>query len=97
MTPQTPPEQVRARYEALVRAFPPDRAPRRFAAISDAWRVLSDPDARLEHELFGMDAEGQWLTGSLPPVLPEALQPPLSRAELGALLRGDPPPARERL
>jgi curved DNA-binding protein CbpA len=46
---------VRERYLELVRAFPPDQAPDRFAAIHAAYSALRDPANRLEKQIFGID------------------------------------------
>ena len=40
--------EVRRRYLELVREFPPDRAPGRFAEIRAAYDAIRDPDRRLE-------------------------------------------------
>jgi hypothetical protein len=44
--------QIRSRYLELVREFPPDRAPERFAEIRAAFDDLRDPTAQLERRLF---------------------------------------------
>jgi hypothetical protein len=41
-------EQVRAAYLALVREFPPDRAPERFREIHSSYQMLSDPLVQAE-------------------------------------------------
>jgi len=46
---------VRERYLELVRAFPPDQAPERFAAIHAAYSALRDPIKRLERQIFSID------------------------------------------
>jgi hypothetical protein len=46
--------QIRARYLQLVREFPPDRAPERFAEIRAAFDGLRDPVAQLERRLFSL-------------------------------------------
>ncbi|HEV3005148.1 MAG TPA: J domain-containing protein [Pirellulales bacterium] len=43
---------IRARYLQLVREFPPDRAPERFAAVRAAYDELRDPVSRLEKQIF---------------------------------------------
>ena len=43
---------VRQRYLELVRAFPPERAPERFAEVRAAYDALNDPVARLKALLF---------------------------------------------
>ena len=49
--------EIRERYLALVRAFSPERAPERFAAIHAAYSALRDPTARLESQLFNIACE----------------------------------------
>ena len=43
---------VRQRYLELVRRFPPEQAPERFAVVRAAYERLRDRDARLRHRLF---------------------------------------------
>lgn len=43
---------IRARYLELVRRFPPDREPGRFAAIREAYDAVRDPTRRLANLLF---------------------------------------------
>ena len=43
---------IRRRYLELVREFPPDRAPERFAAIRAAYEEVRDPARRLEAQIF---------------------------------------------
>ena len=47
--------QIRRRYLELVREFPPDRAPERFAAIRAAYDEVRDPLRRLEAQLFSIE------------------------------------------
>jgi curved DNA-binding protein CbpA len=49
--------EIRERYLELVRAFSPERAPARFAAIHSAYSALRDPTARLESQLFNIACE----------------------------------------
>lgn len=49
--------EIRQRYLELVRAFSPERAPERFAAIHAAYSALRDPTARLESQLFSVECE----------------------------------------
>src|SRR3954463_982064 len=44
--------EMRRRYLELVREFPPDRAPERFAAIRAAYDEVRDPARRLEAQVF---------------------------------------------
>src|SRR5215211_3588570 len=46
--------EIRRRYLELVREFPPDRAPERFAAIRAAYDEVRDPLRRLEAQLFSL-------------------------------------------
>jgi curved DNA-binding protein CbpA len=45
-------EAIRRRYLELVREFPPERHPERFAAVRGAYERLKDLDARVRHRLF---------------------------------------------
>jgi DnaJ-class molecular chaperone len=54
--PDAGPEEVRQRYLALVRQFPPERDPERFAEIRAAYDQLRDPIAGLEQRLFSLTA-----------------------------------------
>jgi curved DNA-binding protein CbpA len=45
-------EKIRRRYLALVREFPPDRAPDRFREYRAAYEALSDERKRLETKLL---------------------------------------------
>lgn len=45
-------ETIRRRYLELVRQFPPEQAPDRFAAVRSAYESLRDLDTRLRHRLF---------------------------------------------
>ena len=49
--------EIRQRYLELVRAFPPDRAPERFAAIHSAYELLRDPAERLRAQLFMVESK----------------------------------------
>jgi curved DNA-binding protein CbpA len=53
--------EIRQRYLELVRAFSPERAPERFAAIHAAYSALRDPTARLESQLFSILCESDSL------------------------------------
>lgn len=47
-------EQIRARYLALVREFPPEHAPEKFAEVRAAYDALRDPVVSLERRLFDL-------------------------------------------
>jgi curved DNA-binding protein CbpA len=49
--------EIRQRYLELVRAFPPERAPERFAAIHEAYAALRDPAERLHKRLFVVETK----------------------------------------
>lgn len=48
--------ETRRRYLELVRQFPPDRDPSRFAEVRAAYDQVRDPDRRLEAQLFEVDS-----------------------------------------
>ncbi len=52
LTPDAGESEIRRRYLELVREFPPDRAPERFADIHAAYEALRDPARRLQAQLF---------------------------------------------
>ena len=52
LSPQADEAAVRRRYLELVREFPPDRAPERFAEIRAAYDELRDPVRRVAMQLF---------------------------------------------
>jgi curved DNA-binding protein CbpA len=45
-------ETIRRRYLELVRQFPPEKHPQKFAAIRAAYDQLKDLDTRLRYRLF---------------------------------------------
>ena len=47
LTPDAGETEIRQRYLELVRQFPPDQAPERFAAVHAAYAALRDPARRL--------------------------------------------------
>ena len=49
--------EIRQRYLELVRAFPPDQAPERFAAVHAAYESLRDPIERLHAQLFKIETK----------------------------------------
>lgn len=52
VAPNADEQTIRKRYLALVREFPPDRAPERFKEIRAAYERLSNPVDRWEQALF---------------------------------------------
>src|SRR6266851_9884041 len=45
-------EAIRRRYLELVRQFPPEHQPQKFAAVRAAYEALRDLNTRLRHQLF---------------------------------------------
>src|SRR5580704_15760372 len=45
-------DTIRRRYLELVRQFPPEHQPQKFAAIRAAYEALRDLNTRLRHQLF---------------------------------------------
>jgi DnaJ-class molecular chaperone len=56
VSPDATEEQIRQRYLALVREFPPEQEPKRFAEIRQAYDQLRDPVVSLERRLFNVTA-----------------------------------------
>jgi curved DNA-binding protein CbpA len=52
LAPDSDDEAIRRRYLELVRRFPPEHEPQKFAAIRAAYEQLRDLDTRLRHRLF---------------------------------------------
>jgi curved DNA-binding protein CbpA len=83
-------DAIRRRYLELVKEFPPERHPERFAAVRAAYERLKDLDARVRHRLFeqgkrdGMDELIEEL----------ACRTPRRRYSLQSLLAMQRPPAR---
>ncbi|HLK66543.1 MAG TPA: J domain-containing protein [Bryobacteraceae bacterium] len=48
-------EEIRAAYLRKVREFPPDRAPREFELVRDAYELLRDPRRRSRYLLLSTD------------------------------------------
>jgi curved DNA-binding protein CbpA len=48
-------EEVRAAYLRKVKEFPPDRSPREFERVRDAYEILRDPRRRTLHMLTSAD------------------------------------------
>ena len=49
--------EIRRRYLDLVRRYPPDRDPERFATIRQAYEQLRDPVVRMESRLFDLEPD----------------------------------------
>ena len=76
--------ETRRRYLELVRQFPPDRDPARFAEIRAAYEEVRDPDRRLESQLFSGDS-GETLE-AISSSLRDRLRDRLNKAPLNVLL-----------
>jgi preprotein translocase subunit Sec63 len=50
------PEEIRRQYLALVRQYPPEREPQRFAEIREAYDNLRDPIVTLRGRLLGVSS-----------------------------------------
>ena len=50
-------DEIRRRYLELVRRFPPEREPERFARIREAYDQLRDPVARLKSQLIDFQTD----------------------------------------
>jgi curved DNA-binding protein CbpA len=77
-------DEIRKRYLELVRAFPPDRAPERFAAIRAAYDEVRDPARRLDALLF--DSVSSDTLESIADVVRARLRDRLASAPLDVLL-----------
>lgn len=82
VSPQADDAEIRGRYLQLVREFPPDRAPEKFAEIRAAFDELRDPMVRLERRLFALGTEDS--LGALASDLKERLRS--ARLPVDALL-----------
>lgn len=78
---------VRARYLTLVREFPPEQHPERFAAIRDAYEKVRDTYSRVNYRLFEQGRDE-----SLDAIIEElSCQNIRPRLTLAALLKEMPP------
>jgi len=55
--PESGDQEIRAAYLRKVKEFPPDRAPREFEQVRDAYETLRDPRARARLLLVSVDPE----------------------------------------
>ena len=51
VSPEAGDEEIRAAYLGKVKEYPPDRAPREFEQVRDAYEALRDPRRRTRHLL----------------------------------------------
>jgi DnaJ-class molecular chaperone len=78
---------VRARYLELVRRWPPEQAPERFAAVRAAYERVRDRDARLRQRLFDA-GRAVSIDGLIEEVVCRARRRRVTLAELLAAERG---------
>jgi curved DNA-binding protein CbpA len=52
LAPDSTDAVIRRRYLQLVRQYPPERAPERFAAIREAYEKIRDPIKRMQYKVF---------------------------------------------
>ena len=57
LAPGAASDEIRQRYLELVREFPPDRAPEKFAAIRAAYDDLRDPIRQLARQMFTLGTD----------------------------------------
>ncbi len=77
--------EVRQRYLELVREFPPDRAPQRFAEIRAAYDDLRDPAKWLERQILDPDTSDS--PGAIAADLRRRIRDQLPQAPVELLLR----------
>jgi len=88
-TEETTDEHIEARYLELLKRYPPDKEPERFADVRKAYeRVRSERD-RLTTHFFYNEESGTVLTETLPRWLEGASRKRLSPNELAAALRAE--------
>lgn len=63
-------EEIRQAYLRAARAHPPDREPKRFQAIHEAYERVRDEEARARLKLFGLPPDE--MTGSIAGLVPAA-------------------------
>lgn len=55
IAPEAGDEEIRAAYLRKVKEYPPDRAPREFEKVRDAYETLRDPRRRMRELLLSED------------------------------------------
>lgn len=58
VSPQADDTTIRQAYLEAIREFPPDSAPQRFQAISEAYELIKDQARRRRYELFNRACPG---------------------------------------
>jgi curved DNA-binding protein CbpA len=82
-------DQIKQRYLALVRAFPPDREPERFQAYRAAYEALRDQRKRLEAKLLQTNDTALSRQAALPGTVQAGLRQGDQSDRLGAAGRRD--------
>ncbi len=78
-------EQVQARYDELVHRYPPDRFPKRFQAVRDAYERLRTETERIDTFLFYYDKSVTLDADAVPDTSPRPRRR-FSIAELSAIM-----------
>jgi curved DNA-binding protein CbpA len=78
---------IRARYLELVRRWPPEQAPERFAAVRAAYELVRNRDARLKHRLFDA-GRGASIDGLIEEAVCRSRRRRVTLAELLAVQQG---------
>ena len=86
LSEETTDAEVEARYHALLRQYPPDRAPECFRILRAAYEALKTPEARRRARLFHFDVGGRALTAELPAWLAASTPPRFSTEALARFL-----------
>lgn len=97
LLPAATAEQIASAYRKLVRRYPPELAPQRFARIHNAYQLLTSPARRMETArtapeetldlLFPVPAATLKPASPPPPLGAEALEPLLAPYYRGLLVR----------
>jgi hypothetical protein len=82
-------QQVEARYQELIRRYPPDRAGREFNAIRKAYESLATERDRLRTRLFHVDKTATLDPADVPASPPDRPIPRFTSEQLARIARGD--------
>jgi DnaJ-class molecular chaperone len=81
--------EIRSRYLALVKQYPPESAPERFQRITEAYESIRSQRRRISARLFGTGAESESYADQLA-LLAETLTPRRRRTTLQELFDMEP-------
>lgn len=87
--PGTEADSVRQRYLKLIREFPPDRAPEKFAEIRAAFERIQNPEIRLNELLFEPPPHNNPLTRIIDATIEKIRTKRLPTAVVLSLARND--------